>query len=348
MKNRTLFLLVLILVLLLSACALTGEAAEPTEPLLEAAGAARGQTIPASATPTELPPDVPPSTRAPAQADTTSKDSAPVKTSPTPPAGLPTAGVSLPAETNPPPASEFWQKLPVIPMVGDRPKDIFQRGLELGNNAHAYSKIGDCGSTPAWFLGDFDRGTRFYSLGPYIELESVIAYFSGSHERTSLAARSGFNVSSIFSPLWVNRDYCGPDEAPLACEYRVHKPAMAFIMLGTNDVFHPDDFEPGMRRIIEYSIDNGVIPILTTKADNQEGDHRINATLARLALEYDVPLWNYWRAVQELPNQGLQEDGAHLSWGPNRFDDPEALEKAWTVRNLTALQALDAVWRAIQ
>jgi hypothetical protein len=118
-------------------------------------------------------------------------------------------------------------------------------------------------------------------------------------------------------------------------------------MLGTNDIFHPDDFEPQMRKIIEDSIENGVIPILSTKADNEEGDHSINTTIARLANEYDIPLWNFWLAVQPLPNHGLQEDRVHLTWGRNFFNDPVAMEKAWPVRNLTALQMLDAVWLAV-
>ena len=102
-----------------------------------------------------------------------------------------------------------------------------------------------------------------------------------------------------------------------------------------------------MRNILEFSIESGVIPIISTKADNAEGDHAINQTIARLAWEYEIPLLNYWLAVQQLPDLGLQEDGAHLTWGRNFFDDPEAMSKAWPVRNLTALQALDAVWQKI-
>ena len=119
-------------------------------------------------------------------------------------------------------------------------------------------------------------------------------------------------------------------------------------MLGTNDVYHPAEFEPQMRKIIEYSIEHGVIPILSTKADNQEGDGSINATIARLAQEYEVPLWNFYAAVDPLANNGLQEDMAHLTWGRNLFDDPEAMTNAWPLRNLTALQALDAVWQKLK
>lgn len=258
-------------------------------------------------------------------------------------ADLPTS--TLPIEPSATPGADDWKNLPVIPEIGPRAAEIFRRGQALGNDPHTFSKIGDCGSTPAWFLGDFDLDPKYYRLGEQQSLEQVIHQFKGSFGRTSLAAKSGFNASSIFAPIWSDPSQCQAGEAPLACEYRVNKPVIAFIMLGSNDVYHPDEFEPAMRKIIEYSIEKGVIPILSTKGDNLEGDGSINATIARLATEYGIPLWNYWAALQELPDKGLQKDNVHLTWGPNRFNDPLVMTRAWPVRNLTALQLLDTVWR---
>lgn len=254
---------------------------------------------------------------------------------------------STPTTNKPDLGPDAWKLQPVIPTISDRVVEVYQRGLDLGNNPQAFSKIGDCGSTPTWFLGDFDRGPEYYRLGEYQHLEAVIGEFQGSYDRTSLAARSGFNTSALFTPLWSDLDFCQPDETPLNCEYRVHRPVIAFIMLGANDVWHPEEFEPQMRKIIEFSIENGVIPILATKADNQEKDHSINSTITRLALEYELPLWNFWRAVDPLPGHGLQEDLVHLTWAGNFFDDPTALTQAWPMRNLTALQTLDVIWRKV-
>jgi len=266
------------------------------------------------------------------------------------PTGEPAEASGEPFPQSSPPRTlegDEWQSLPVIPEVSARAREIYRRGLELGRNPHAFSKVGDCGSTPAWFLGDFDRGPRFYDLGEYTGLEEVIAYFQGSFGRTSLAAKAGFSTSSLLAPLWADRSQCEANETPLACEYRLHNPAFALITLGTNDVWHADSFEPQMRQVIEYSLELGILPILATKADNLEKDGSLNATIARLALEYELPLWNYWLAVQPLPNGGLQEDGAHITWGANRFNDPNAMQKGWPVRNLTALQVLDSVMRAV-
>jgi len=269
-----------------------------------------------------------------------------VNPSPTPEqAALPEAQ-PLPTQSATP-DPQNWMDWPIIPDGSQAVREIYQRGLELGNRPGAFSKVGDCGSTPAWFLGDFDRDPQFYQLGEYQNLSAVIEAFSGSFSRTTLAGKAGFNAASVFAPLWADRKQCQPDEGPLACELRLQRPSFVFIMLGSNDVYHLEEFEPQMRNIIEYTISQGVVPILATKADNIEKDHQINATLASLAVEYDIPLWNYWRAVQPLPDQGLQEDGVHLTWAPNRFNDPVAMKSAWAVRNLTALQTLDAIWQYV-
>ncbi|KAA3643994.1 MAG: SGNH/GDSL hydrolase family protein [Chloroflexi bacterium] len=241
-----------------------------------------------------------------------------------------------------------WQEAPVIPTtISERAIEIYLAGLEKGLQPNVFGKVGDCGSTPSWFLGSFDLPEEYYSLGEFSYLKGVIDYYAGSFERTSVAAVPGFNTSSVFAPLWADPVQCDPNEGPLACEYRLQQPSVALIMLGTNDQYRPDEFEAKMRDILDYSIESGVLPILASKADDLEGDHRINQIIYRLALEYELPYWNYWRAVQALPNQGMQEDGAHLTWAPNFFDNPRAMQTAWTVRNLTALQVLDAVWQAL-
>ena len=240
-----------------------------------------------------------------------------------------------------------WRSLPVIPIVSDRARAIYQSGLSMGTREHAFSKIGDCESQAGWYLTDFDHGPGAYSLGPYEYLQPVIDYFPGSFDRASAAAKSSFNAASLMNPLWADHSACQPDESPLACEVRIWRPSLALVMLGTNDSPRPANFEGNLRKVLDYMIDQDVLPVLATKADNLEGDGSINATIVRLAAEYDIPLWNYWKAMQPLPNNGLLLDGAHLTNGPNRFDDPTAMQSGWAIRNLTALQALDAVWRGV-
>ncbi len=231
--------------------------------------------------------------------------------------------------------------------VSAKARGIYEKGVALGNNPHAFSKIGDCESTPTWFMGPFDGKSTDYSLGQYTSLEAVISAFHGSYGRTSLAAGRGFTTANALASLWADRTACEANETPLACEVRVNRPVFAFVMLGTNDVYHQDTFETNMRTILDFLEEQGVVPILATKADNLEKNQVINATIARLAYEYDLPLWNFWAAVQGLPGHGLQEDGSHLTWAGPFFDDPARMKAAWPWRNLTGLQVLEAVWQGV-
>jgi len=253
--------------------------------------------------------------------------------------------------TNP----DFWKELPVVPDgISQKVLEIYERGLLMGNNPNAFSKVGDCHSTNPDFLRDYDRGSGAYNLGEYASLQSTIDYFSGSFGRSSLAAKKGLSTAGVLAPLWADWKQCASNETPLDCEYRKHRPSFAIISLGTNEAYDikldPTPFEGRLRRIIEHSIDQGVVPILSTKADNDEGNHYINYVTARLAVEYELPLWNFWRAVQPLPLHGLQ-NADHLTYAPTssyaNFSKPEYLNYGMQVRNLTALQVLDVVRREI-
>jgi hypothetical protein len=243
---------------------------------------------------------------------------------------------------------DAWKELPVIPEISLNVVQTYAIGISRGNNPRSFSKIGDCSTSNAWFLGPFDNGEPYYRLGEHTYLEPLIEHFKGSFARNNVTTRNGFSASSTLSPLWADPEVCESGETPLACEYRIHKPSIVFIMLGTNDRWHADNFEENMREIIEYTLDHRIIPIIATKADNFEGDESINRTLAQLATEYDLPLWNFWAAAQALPNQGLEEDGVHLTWGPTHFNDPEVMQLGWPTRNLTAMQSLYALWQAVQ
>lgn len=242
---------------------------------------------------------------------------------------------------------EDWQSWPVVPIVNESADKLFQRGQGNGNNPRAFSKIGDGEISTEWFFTAFDLGEGYYDLGAYQDLRSVIDYFSGSFGRIGMAARRGFNTQRILDPSMNDPSVCASDESPLLCELRVHRPAFAILSLGTNQVWKPEEFEAGMRQILDILLSQNVVPILSTKGDNLEGDHRINRTIACLAEEYEIPLWNFWSAIQPLPNHGLQPDLEHLTYGITDFSDAAAMQSAWTVRNLTGLQALDVVWRRV-
>jgi len=278
-----------------------------------------------------------------------------------PATGLPTAGetatpgptgaaltpVVTPSAT-PTLAPDAWQSMPVIPDVSSTTKRIYQNGLALNNDPHAFSILGDCLSLPNSLFIDYGKSPDHYNLGKFTDLQPVIDWFHDSFNRQSITLVNGFTSAAVLSPLMSDPKQCHSDETPMACEYRIHHPSYALIAVGTDDYKStPDAYEARMRQIIDYTISKGIIPILRTKADNREGNDAFNKILARLAYEYDIPLWNFWAAVQPLP-YGLSDDQGHLHWAdPRHFEYANSMQVAVPVYNLTALQTLDAVWRGV-
>lgn len=290
----------------------------------------------------------PPPTQTPAVTATRTEPAA--SPTPEPTITLPAAEILPPSPT---PDTRLlpaeWQTWPVVPSVSPWLKELYAQGLAEGNNPHAFSKIGDCQNVVSLFLSPFDVPAEYRLGEQYAYLQPTIEQFAGSWGRKSQAVRGGFNVASVFNPMLADPKACEKNETPLDCEFRLNHPSIVTISMEEWWSKNPaETYEKYLRQIVEYALAHKAVPILATKADNLEGDMSINAAIARVAYDYDVPLWNFWAAVQGLPNKGLEPDGFHLTTGPTYLDDPQIMRQAWPWRNLTALQAIDAVWQAVR
>jgi hypothetical protein len=227
----------------------------------------------------------------------------------------------------------------------------------MGNRANVFSKVGDSITVSNAFLKPFSEGN--YNLRDYAYLQPVIDYYlvetardNNSFANASLAAKGGWSVWHEFDADSADSSACLPGETPLVCEYRVVRPAVALILLGTNDVLTMSTgrYEEFMRRVIETSIDMGVIPVVSTLPDYYSEEAKVramNEIIVRLSREYQVPLWDYWASLQPYPKRGLSIDGVHPSWAVPADFTPDYLHYGLTNRNLTALQALDTLWRLV-
>lgn len=245
-----------------------------------------------------------------------------------------------------------WKNWPVLPeTVSQKMIDLYRTGIEKGNDPTAFSKVGDSNSVLPSFLACFDYGELGYSIGEYTSLEETIKQFQWSFSRDTRAAKIGCTALDLDTYHWYEDDICWPYESATTCEYRLWTPSIAFIALGTNDAYMGIDiFESHMRSLIQKTLDRYIVPILVTKADNLEGNDSFNGVIARLAAEYEVPLWNLWRAMNPLPNHGLMDQDVHPTFNEKSlcdFSGDDLQKYGWTVRNLTGLQALDRVWRLV-
>ena len=234
---------------------------------------------------------------------------------------------------------ERWREWPIVPEVTSKAIEIYRAGQTMHLDPHAFSKVGDCQSVKAAFMGYFDIPER-YSLGSdYAYLQETINNFSGYFNTDGQAVRGGFNAAAELSPLWADPHACLAGENPLECELRITKPIIVIVSLEVWwDGRTPEQYATLMRKILDTIIAHGAVPILATKADNVEGNNSLNLTTAKLAREYDLPLWNFWAAVQPLPAHGMdinRNDGFHIS------------TDAWSTRSFTGLEALDNVWRGL-
>ncbi len=242
-------------------------------------------------------------------------------------------------------------------------RQIYAAGQRQGNHADVFAKVGDSITVSILMLNPIGDG--FYSLGAYDALQAVIDYFSrretrngwNSFNETPIAAGIGWTTYRVLDPEANDPSVCLAGEVPLLCEYRVLKPAAAIIMFGTNDVgvLEADDYRANLNRIVELSEAQGVIPILSTFPQREGYEERVqifNGIVVEVAARRAVPLLDYGGAMLALGSSGFDLDGVHPSPPPNGYEGAadfraENLHYGYVIRNLTALQMLDAVWQSV-
>jgi hypothetical protein len=327
-----------IFLLLCSACQATSITPLPTAaatavPLVQATvlsvTAVPTATVPPSPTPLPTVTDVPPTPQLYISATATPSSTATATATATPRAVI--NGIHI------------EQIVIMPPDVVAHMRQIFAEGQARNRNAKAFSKIGDSVIANSDFLTRFDTPGS-YTLGPYEDLQPVIDYFRGSWQRYGVGMRIGLRAWGVFDPLWADKNWCEPNETLIDCEFRLNDPSVVLIHLGSNDL--DPTFERFMRDVVQHSLDNGIIPIILTKADRYEGeDNRNNIAMRQIAADFAVPLLDFDILAETLPNRGIKEgDNVHLS-GPLQFDYnlPEVYEKGHSVHNLTLLFMLEKV-----
>lgn len=226
-------------------------------------------------------------------------------------------------------------------IVEDNIRDIFTHGQTLGRDAQVFTRIGDSTIEEPFFLFRFDDEP--YYLGEYTYLQRTIDYYSGSFNHDSMAVMRGLHTWSVFDSMWSPSE-CETGEHMLACEFRLYNPSIIFIRLGTNDRGQEELTRENFEDIVSYCIENGVIPILGTKADRFDGDNSTNMIIRDVAEAYDVPLWDFDLLAQALPNHGLNRDNVHLTFF---YEYDWRLARGFTtghgLHNLTGLIVLDEI-----
>ncbi|MBN1120358.1 MAG: hypothetical protein JXJ17_04720 [Anaerolineae bacterium] len=303
-------------------------------------------------------------TPTPEATDTPTPTVGPGTPSPTPqptqrPTRTPTAGptpTARPVATAAPPASHPGYPA-LVTGITAHSRQIYLNGQTLGNKSTVFSKVGDSITHSPAFLNPIGQG-RTDLHEEYAYLQPAINWFMGtarvanSFDNPSLAERYGWTSADILNPASAEPGCAG--RSPLVCEYELSHPSVALIMIGTNDStghLSVDAFRANLQQIVDISLEYGVIPVLYTIPWNAYGDvSGLNNVIVSTAWVYDVPLIDYYSAMEALPNHGVSDDGVHPSLPPDgntaNFSE-ENVQYGYTLRNLISVQALDAIWRQV-
>jgi hypothetical protein len=277
--------------------------------------------------------------------DTTPTATLPPTDTPTP---APTASPTPPSTLNGVPYSDF---IIMDEETKAHVQEIYARGQEMGRDPNAFSKLGDSLIANPYFLRVFDQkdpnlGT--YNLGDYAYLQDIIEHYQGSYDRYGTGIHVGLHTWSVFDPMWASKEWCKPNENLLDCEIRLNNPSVMLVLLGTNDDAPQVTFETNYDKIVGHIIDQGIVPILFTKADRFEGDNRNNESIRKIAEKYKVPLVDFDKLADTLPNRGTGPDNIHLSIAnSNDYADPDVFRYGNTVHNLATLIMLDRLLAVI-
>lgn len=225
----------------------------------------------------------------------------------------------------------------MLPVPDESIRDIYKRGQALGNNPNAFSIFGDCQTRPDQFFGVFETDPLVLESLP-LELRETVDQFNGSFNRESPTTQDGTTPGALLWDQWHRGEYgCNFGETPVECELRIQRPSFVIIQIGTHFESRNTEY---LRRIITQLIDNGVVPILATKADNRELDDRINRDMRLLAIEFNLPLWNFWAALSDLPDRGLYVMEGREEQGAIYLNEEASIR-----HRMTGLAALNIVWR---
>jgi hypothetical protein len=240
-----------------------------------------------------------------------------------------------PGQTNAAWVSGSGGGAPWIPVLTPYIRSLYESAPQFGRGLNLFAAVGDCNSESPVYLQRVREG-RFNFTGRE-DLRATADFFAASFQRDGLATYGSFNTGAVLHPDWGNPGWCRPGEGAFVCELRVSQASIVFIALGTGDQYTWRDAEKNYRTMIEYATNNGVLPVLVTKADEVEsvqGDAEpgyLNSVMRRLAQEYQIPLLDFWLATRSLPNYGLKPDGFHLN------------EDGINLHILVTLQTLEAI-----
>ena len=244
---------------------------------------------------------------------------------------------------------------PVTPWIADHWRGIAASAPAMQSDV--FMKVGASSLDSTNSLNCFAGSS--VDLGEHADLADIVAYFNGGDaagstpwDRESVAAVSGRTAA------WAIEG----NPSPVDSEIAAISPRYALVHHGTNDMGMGSTYESAMPGFYEaYSglvselSNRGIVPVLATishRGDRESADRWVstyNAVIHGIAQREQVPLVDWWWALDALPHKGLSSDGIHVERHPSGaciFTD-EGLEHGYNVRNLLSAEVFDRAKRVV-
>lgn len=250
---------------------------------------------------------------------------------------------------------------PIKDEVLDTVRGIYQAGQVLPSpvNPGVFSVVGNVPPSTALLADLGDGSADFGTLADAVELSDLVFYYvstplpGGGNSFTgggALASDTAWRIADLMESLPADAGPCLAGESPLVCELRVNRPAVVIVIVGHNDLSANtplEEFQTSYEALIQTSIDMGVIPVLTTIPGDPASLPLLqdyNAAIVTLAEDYQVPVVNMWRSINDIAPLGLNLDLTLTTAGTGDvFGDAELNGFGAPRRAVLLLRALQAL-----
>ncbi len=246
---------------------------------------------------------------------------------------------------------------PILPDLSNLDDDIRPVFQASGRPVDSFSVIGDRMVATDNYLQPF--GTGNYTLAdPTLNyLEDTIVRFGGTNSftRQRYAVDQNLTVRDLLAPATSGE--CNPDESRLRCELRLSQPSIVLVSIGYNDVIQltdPNAFAADLTQVIREILGQNAVPVLLTVYPVTDPAYQaqiidINNAIIRVAndeqgqIGRQIPIYNQWRALDGLPDSGLQNGEPSVDAQGAGYLSPNVSAGA-NVRNLESLILLYEMW----
>ena len=222
-----------------------------------------------------------------------------------------TKNVTIDAVQPPPPP--YASTVPILDNVGELTGDltpIYGNGQNSGLSSSAFALVGDQTAADPNFL------RAVFNLDPSMSNLAQIQATIDRFNNTGSFTRSSVGVGTLTAQDLLNvatNPSCNGSETLLQCEMRLANGSIVLVSIGYQDALNGLDtasFEAQINQLVQQSLASNVIPVLMTiqPSTNPTVNEKIDAfneIILNVSDSARVPVINTWRALNELPNQGL-------------------------------------------